>query len=197
MEGGSYTSAVLLLAYKTCIQNYLEKILNSSLSPPVSCFPTHPVSVKQDLGKYFGYSFRHLTLVWFRRWKSLSPQHIHRQSHTWNLKQPMIQLFVCVCFRHRGHMKPFPSLCSEQRLRTSPADVLPSGKEKTPGTLQGKNCIGSGSGRGHLGGVSQFCWQDWLCFGLNLTTIRKRRSKADFLGMGNIFISVSAQEVTT
>lgn len=100
MEGGSYMSAVLLLAYKTCIQNYLEKIRNSSLSPPLSCFPTHPVSVKQDFGKYFGYSFRlfgHLILVWFRRWKSLSPQHIHRQSHRWNLKQPTIQLFVCVC----------------------------------------------------------------------------------------------------
>lgn len=28
-------NVVLLLAYKTDIQNYLEKILNSSLSPPI------------------------------------------------------------------------------------------------------------------------------------------------------------------
>jgi len=62
-------------------------------------------------------------------------------------------VYLCL-FRHRGHMTPFPTVCSEGRLRTSPADVLPGGEQKTPGILQGKNGISSGSGRNH----SEWCF---------------------------------------
>lgn len=114
-----------------CIQNYLEKILYSSLSPSLACFPTHPVSVKQDLESILGI---HIGYLW-------------HQPHIWNLKQPMIYLHMPVQIQR--HMKPFPTLCREQWLRTHPVDVLPDGEEKTPGILQGKNCICSGSRRGH------------------------------------------------
>lgn len=46
-----------------------------------------------------------------------------------------------------------------------------------------------------LDGVPHYYSEDWLCLGLNLTTVRKKRSKADFLGTGNIFILVSAREI--
>lgn len=133
MEGGRYMTAVLLLAYKTCIQNYLEKILNSSLSPPLSCFPTHPVSVMQDFGKYSGYSYRLFVASNFSVIQSI-------KAFTASTHTPLIPymkpkathdtvVYLCL-FRHRGRMKPFPTLCSEQRLRTSPVDVLPGGEEK-------------------------------------------------------------------
>lgn len=147
MEGIRYMNVVLLLAYKICIQNYLEKILNSSLSPPILASQHIQCMFSRILGIHTGYLW-HLILVWLRGSNSLLPQYTDHPSHTWNLRQHTIQLVLLNLLKHRGHKKPFLIPCSEPWLRTSSADGLPGG-EKTAGTLQGKNCICSGSRKGY------------------------------------------------
>lgn len=153
--------AVLRLACKTCIQNYLEKIPSSSLSPPLSCFPTHPVSVKQDFGKYFGCAYRLFLAPNFsviQRIKVFTAStHAPTIPYMKSKATHDTDTYLCL-FRHRGHMKPFPTLCSGQRWRTSPVNMLPGGEEETPGILQGKNCICSGSRRGHFGARFLILW---------------------------------------
>lgn len=148
MEGRRYIIVVLLLAYKTCIQNYLQKILNSCF-PSYPCLPTHPVSVEQD----FENSNRLFVAPNFSMTQKirLFIASTHRPPIPY-MKPKATHNTVCFLnlFKHRGHKKPFPIPCSEPRLRTSLADGLP-GSEKTPGKLQGKNCICSESGKGYSG----------------------------------------------
>ena len=95
-------------------------------------------------------------------------------------------VYLCV-FRHRGHMKPFPTLCSEQRLRTSPADVLPGGDEKTPGILQGKNRICSGSGRGHSGWCFPILLGRLALFWIKYNHSKEKKIKSRFSWDGQHF----------
>lgn len=139
---------VLLLAYKTCIQHYLEKILNSSLSHPVPASQYIQCLLSRILGIHIGYLW-HLILSWLRGSNSLLPQHTDHPSHIWNLRQHLIQLIFWTSL-NTGHRKPFSIPCSEPWRRTSLADGLPGG-EKTPETLKGKNCICSGNEKGYSG----------------------------------------------